>query len=285
MAKSQQIYFPKSISADTTALEKFMPVMSKDVMDKINRSKPQKNSKYYEHAFNLDAVAGQYQKTGSDIDTLRHLRAKELGIPEDDTQELFCFYEVYAFIRTFKQTRSPEGTLKQWFASVQYYLKGKAASDALEPFKKDEATVNTDWQHALTTVQAAQGDSISIDEALSFAQAYLQHSAYQYMGAAAKKALAHIDNNNFVIQDSTMITMHDGVKIAAVIVRSKSFSGPLPVVMMGNIYATTQETQMAKDIAVHGYVGVIVNTRGKYVSDVMTEPWEHDASDLYDAID
>jgi putative CocE/NonD family hydrolase len=287
-ANAQQVYLPKKILNDTAALKSYMPVISKVVINKLNHSPDKKDSRFYGNYAALQILAGLYNQSQNSIDTLRVLYAKETGTSEDDAQGIFSIFETYAQTKLLKQkgeTYSEERILKDWLTGAQQYLKGKALQDAMLPYKSDEATMERLWQQALGRVRSAPGDSVSLMGAVYFAYAYLQHIVTKTYLPMGKKIMAEMDNADYTIQDSVMITMRDGVKLSAVIVRSKKVSGPQPVIMLSNIYATTREASMCKNIAVHGYVGIILNTRGKYVSDAKIEPWEHDAEDTYDAID
>ncbi|MEO9071091.1 MAG: CocE/NonD family hydrolase, partial [Ginsengibacter sp.] len=90
---------------------------------------------------------------------------------------------------------------------------------------------------------------------------------------------------NFIVEDSALITMNDGAKISAVIVRRKDMTTPQPVVLVYDIYAGPVDIGRAEEIAVHGFIGVVVDTRGKRLSPQQIEPFEHDAKDAYQIID
>ncbi|WP_230544488.1 CocE/NonD family hydrolase [Mucilaginibacter sp. UR6-11] len=287
-ASSQQIYFSRKIPADSTTLSQHMFVLSGQLIKNLAATaRDKRDGEYYGCLFAVQALTHKYKESNQSIDSLR-LALKTTGVPEEDSQGYLNIYEAYNHIKLMRASgdkRSEQEIFKWALPIVLGNFKGQAFAYATEPYSHDAAAIETEWQTALAKVQARQSDSLSIDSAIMFAQAYLQHLVYKPFLAIGKKAAFKADNANFIIQDSAMITMRDGAKLAAVIVRDRKLTAPQPVVMMSNIYAGTEEINLAKEIAGRGYVGVILNTRGKYASDVSIEPWEHDAEDGYDAID
>ena len=93
------------------------------------------------------------------------------------------------------------------------------------------------------------------------------------------------DKSKYIINDSVMITMHDGAQISATMVRKRSNTEPQPVVFMFDIYPSERNESLAKYCAEHGYIGIVADTRGKRLSKEDIKPFEHDASDAYDIID
>lgn len=288
-ANSQQIYLPKKILADSIALKNYMPVIARQIINNLNTTIQEKrDAEYYGCLFAVQAIAGKYSESNQSVDSLRSATSKESNLPKEDILGYLDIYQTYNHIKLMREAGDPRSELDifKWsLPIVLENLKGQALAYAIEPYSHTPAAIESEWQQALTKVQLRQSDSLYLDSAIMFAQAYLQHIVYNPFLSEGKKIVFKFDNSNFIIQDSTLITMRDGVKLAAVIVRDRKITGPQPVVMMSNIYANTEEINTAKEIVSHGYVGIILNTRGKYVSDASIEPWEHDAEDTYDAID
>ena len=91
--------------------------------------------------------------------------------------------------------------------------------------------------------------------------------------------------SKYITDDSVKITMRDGAQVSAIIVRKRSAVEPLPDVLMCDIYPGESNEMLAKYCAEKGYVGIIADTRGKRLSNVNVEPFEHDANDAYDVIE
>lgn len=60
---------------------------------------------------------------------------------------------------------------------------------------------------------------------------------------------------------------------------------PQNTILINTIYSSIQNVEGAKYFARNGYAAVILNTRGKYLSPGIIEPFEHEAEDIHEAID
>lgn len=266
-----------------------MPTLATTLLSQLSKtSKAERDLQYFGSMFSLQLLAGQYQQSLESIDSIRTKIATTPGFSSESAAGLFAIYETYNHIQLIRQagnTLSALALFKMTFPILLDGFKGKAFEYATQPFLKQQEALKSEWQQALTDIQAKTGDSVSLEQALIFTQASAAHQVYLPFLSAGKTILIQSDQKNYIIQDSTMITMRDGVKLAAVIVRNKSFGEVQPAVMMSSIYAQADEVAKAKEISNQGFIGIILNTRGKYVSTAAIEPWEHDAEDTYDAID
>lgn len=103
-----------------------------------------------------------------------------------------------------------------------------------------------------------------------------------------KKALSDkaTENENFIINTDVMIKTASGATLSAVIVRHKNMDKPQPTALQFHIYADVKEhVKTAINAAKHGYIGIVVDTRGKRLSPDEIIPYEHDAKDINDVID
>lgn len=89
----------------------------------------------------------------------------------------------------------------------------------------------------------------------------------------------------YIIQDSVLIETKDGATISVLVVRKKSNSNPLPVILQFTIYARKTDVNKAKQAVDKGYVGVFAYTRGKKNSSDELLPYEFDGDDAYHVID
>lgn len=287
-ANSQQVYFPKNIPTDSATLSQRMYVLARNVTKILKITpKDKRDGEYYGSLFALQTMMYNYAGSLKSLDSVRTFITK-IGLSAEEARGYLNIYDDYNNIKILQQagdTRSVQELFSWSLPIVLGSFKGNAFNLATEPYSSTEAGIEAEWQATLTKARVRKNDSIYIDSAIMFAQAYLKHFVYKPVLTIGKRATIAANNANFIIQDSTLITMRDGVKLSAVIVREKKVTTPQPVVLMSSIYSSDDETIAAKGIASRGYVGVILNTRGKYVSDAAIEPWEHDAQDTYDAID
>lgn len=90
----------------------------------------------------------------------------------------------------------------------------------------------------------------------------------------------------YEVRDDVRVRMHDGATLSAVVVRRRAATGPLPTLLSLDIYTDVAAfSARGADIAAHGYVGVIADTRGKRLSPDAIVPYEHEAGDAYELID
>lgn len=89
------------------------------------------------------------------------------------------------------------------------------------------------------------------------------------------------------IQDSVLIKTRDGALLSAIVVRKKEDENSKPVILQHTIYVRDKgrDLKTLKEAADHGYVGVIVYSRGKRFSTDEINPYENESNDVYDAID
>jgi len=102
----------------------------------------------------------------------------------------------------------------------------------------------------------------------------------------SKKLLTIENNKRYDIEPDVLIKTLDGVELSATIVRKKNSSEKLPTALQFTIYADeTNHIKTAIHAAVHGYVGIVANTRGKRSSSNDITPWEYDGEDATRVID
>ncbi len=102
---------------------------------------------------------------------------------------------------------------------------------------------------------------------------------------AAQQKLTLPDTTNYIIDDSVMINTGYGITLSAVVVRKKNVQGKLPTALFYFVYANTNRSLMeAKYSADQGYVGIVVDSRGKRLSPNLPEPYEHETKDVNAAI-
>ena len=79
----------------------------------------------------------------------------------------------------------------------------------------------------------------------------------------------------------------DGTYLSGMMLRKKNLTTPSATILQFTIYARPhdRDLQTLKDIADHGYIGVIAYSRGKYLSEDAIKPYETDGTDARTVID
>lgn len=97
---------------------------------------------------------------------------------------------------------------------------------------------------------------------------------------------ANPDDSIYTIQDSVSIPTRDGTNISAIIVRKKTNTQPLPVILFyTTYYQGTGDAVLGKISAAKDYVGVVAYARGIRTDLNKYAPYEHEGNDIYDIID
>ncbi|MFL6208645.1 MAG: CocE/NonD family hydrolase [Pyrinomonadaceae bacterium] len=87
-----------------------------------------------------------------------------------------------------------------------------------------------------------------------------------------------------VIENGVRAKMRDGISLVADIYRPKS-EGKFPVLLERTPYSRSGESGMAHELAAHGYVVVLQDTRGRYDSDGEFYPFRDESNDGYDTVE
>ncbi|MDK1286356.1 CocE/NonD family hydrolase [Pseudoalteromonas umbrosa] len=91
---------------------------------------------------------------------------------------------------------------------------------------------------------------------------------------------------DFIIEPSRLITTTQGVEHTATIVRPKNIDKSYTSAFQFTIYADeSRHIKTAKYAALNGYIGIVVNSRGKRLSKNKIEPWVNEGIDAHRIID
>ena len=119
-------------------------------------------------------------------------------------------------------------------------------------------------------------DSIGQSEAVDLIRAYLLFDAYRSFGPLVDSLDTEDEHRRYDFDNDVLIKTRDGVSIAAVLVRPKIPSKPLPTLLEFTLY---DSQNYAKECAAHGYVGVVAYTRGVRTKLRAVVPYQHDGDD------
>src|SRR4029079_5607053 len=86
------------------------------------------------------------------------------------------------------------------------------------------------------------------------------------------------------IQQSVSVKMRDGVSLVADVYRPVS-DEKFPVLLERTPYNRTDEAQMANELASHGYIVVLQDTRGRFESGGEFYPFRNESTDGYDTVE
>ncbi len=87
-----------------------------------------------------------------------------------------------------------------------------------------------------------------------------------------------------LVENGVRAAMRDGVELAADVYRPQA-SGDFPVLLQRTPYDRRGGAAEARDLARHGYIVVVQDTRGRYGSDGEFYPFRHESDDGYDTVE
>ena len=86
------------------------------------------------------------------------------------------------------------------------------------------------------------------------------------------------------LQTDVRVPMRDGVTLSADIYRPVS-TEKFPVLLERTPYSRTDESAIANELASHGYIVVLQDTRGRYASGGEFYPFRNESADGYDTVE
>ena len=221
----------------------------------------------------LQMAAGNYDAAHVSRQSLRDRRRRaDAGRPVG--RELI--YDIYAHARAMEA----QDRVSFAEAFAKSYREVVPRLSDLDAFRLTDwfATPPSEFRDALQKAfeQQRSEDSIGESEAVDLIRAYLAFDAYRSFGPLVDSLNTEDEHRRYEFDNDVMIKTRGGVGIAAVLVRPKSPSKPLPTLLEFTIY---DSQNYAKECAAHGYVGVVAYTRGIRGTPRAVVPYQHDGDD------
>jgi putative CocE/NonD family hydrolase len=119
--------------------------------------------------------------------------------------------------------------------------------------------------------------NIALPDAVDFVHGYAYFDAYRNFAPLVGALNAEDEQRRYATEDDILIKVRDGIDIAAVVIRPKTVSKPLPTLLEYTTYLTPG---YAREVAAHGYVGVVAYARGRGRSTGAPLPYQHDGEDV-----
>ncbi len=274
---AQQFYFEKKVVSDSSALREFIPSLAEKV---LRNTKKDTTLLYYGNLYQMQMAAGHFGDVQQSID--HYLDAYAINRMYEPN--LFV-HEVYIAAKQLQNTENTAFTEAFTTTFNRYYdnFPGHLMPSISRNIDEDIPDLKEKLQKQLEELK--DKDSISTAQAKGLCKAYNKYAMFSEIGPLARKLLQKKDEAIFTIEEDVLIKTSENTTLTATIIRRKTNTDPLPVILVYNIYAGDYDFETAKRAAVNGYVGVTVNTRGKRKSQNEIEPFEHDGRDAYDVID
>lgn len=271
---------PRDAIDDDTALALAMPALARDVA-RIHRDDDPDRDRIAR--IRLQMVAGTY---GDAVSTIRELRQRRMAAGDASAATLYLQYEIFAEAKIAQAAGIPLDTaLRDAFRTRYGALDDRTALRVQPSFGGNLALAREDLRKALAP--AAEHGRLDLPQALELVRRYQFVQAFSELSPRVPALLAEDEARRYAIERDVWITMPDGARISAMVVRPASAAGPLPTLLGFTIYANPDWLLAdAKAAAAHGYAGVVAVTRGKSLSGDGTAapieavmPFERDGAD------
>ncbi|MFZ1800842.1 MAG: CocE/NonD family hydrolase, partial [Chitinophagaceae bacterium] len=280
----QNFYFPKENYKDSITLGKYMPVLAKQV---IAVYKEENRKIDFEDLCDLQIVAEQYEEANISLDSFR--RFTKLHSSDTVSIKAMSFGDQSFVLTKLRQAKNHISFTDAYtftFNTLFNAFPPQAIPVAESGIDNEYAFLKGEHDNLYKLLNSQKGkDSISFDDAKKLCLAYSWYNVDSQITPLTKPLFAAWENKRFIIEDSVLIKTRDGATISAVVVRKRGLVVKQPAIFIFNIYISPVDKNKARYWADNGYVGVVVNTRGKGLSPQDIEPFEHDANDAYDIID
>jgi len=221
----------------------------------------------------LQMAAGNYDAAYVSRQSLRDRRRRaDAGRPVGRD----LIYDIYAHAKAMEaQDRVPfADAFTKSYREVVPHLSDLDAFRVTQWFATPPTVLRDALQKAFD--QQRSEDSIGQSEAVELIRAYLSFDAYRSFGALVESLDTEDERRRYDFDNDVLIKTRDGASIAAVLVRPKAPSKPLPTLLEFTIY---DSQNYAKECAAHGYVGVVAYTRGIRGTPHSVVPYQHDGDD------
>jgi len=272
-ARGQQLVLPDSAARDDAALARSFTEFARGAAN--TGLAADAGTKFL-----LQLAAGSYQ------DAVATATARRTHLPAGSGPDPSIRLELYARAKAAEAGGSVDSELafRKAFAelvapmddktalSVEYFLKARTWF-----FQRgvDQALVRHESQREMAPA-----------EALELMNFYFNLKALQSFAPRLDSVIAADDVQRYIIDTNVLIKTKEGVTLSAVVVRKKGTTEPLATSLSFNIQTDIDYwLNQAKTAAIHGYVGVVADPRGKRLSPDEIAPWEHEADDTYAVID
>jgi len=277
-AWSQRLAFPTVAAMDDAALASALPALAKQVIAVYTDTT---QDGYLSGLFRIQMVAGDYTAAHTTMEALRALndaanprQSSAMLAPDELT--------VSAKLRQSTTGASFDEAMAVSFRELFGSLDDKAASDAMYWLW---GPVWRFHNNVTAAIKSNASGSIDLADALALIRSYQLYLEYDALIPLTDALIREDDAKRYFIQRDVQIRTGAGATLCALIVRSKRATERQPTALNFTIYAGLNAIDKARQAAVHGYVGVVANARGKGCSPDEILPWEVEAQDTYGVID
>ncbi len=272
---AQTLQIPEGSAANEPTLSVAIRTLARELLDERDPLSPAER-------FQLQLATDQYEKALASLESVR------AGAPRlaAGTLDRSIPLELYARAKALElRGRLPfSDAFSEVFAETFERLDDRAALEA-GWLLGTPLFVFEDRLRRSVAAQESQR-TLSGAEAIEIVSAFNTRNAFGSIAPLVSAAVSADDSKRYSIDENVLIKTDEGVTLSAVVVRKKGAADRQPATLWFNIYVNLASSLYeAKLAAIHGYVGVAADPRGKRLSPDRIRPWETEAGDTYAVID
>ena len=216
------------------------------------------------------------------VDAVRAVMDDAAAQGDDERSRRWVPYLIYVQARADREDRFDQA----YVAAFEDYFAGLDDLEANRTqfwFGGDLARAKADLLAAVSRL--GNTGLLALDDALGLAR----RQAFVDVLAVASRTAALIaadEDARYIVDEDVLIRTPDGVTLSAVVARSRKAASPLPAAMQFTIYTVPAANRVtALQAAARGYAGVVVDARGKRLSEDAIRPYETEAEDASAAVE
>lgn len=260
--------------APASAVDASVPAVMRDLAVRVLPVYQERDpERYLSNLFALQTVAGDPTSAFATRQSLIERRRTPSTVRAADRAVL---YDIYARARGLEASdRMPfQQAFSQAYRETLPKLNDREAYTVTRWFGMPLAALQGDFQRSLDTWRTK--GSIPLPQAVDLIWAYLSFVAYRSFSPLVGPLDTEDDRRRYETIDDVVIRTADGATIAAVVVRPRSATKPLPALLEFSIY---EAPNYALEAASHGYVSVTGYARGVGASSGRVVPFQTDGDD------
>ncbi len=274
-------------SQKITTIENFTKLLEEDslreeVITLANQLISDKGlSKNIEQLFTLHLLSEQYYQAGKNLHHILNA-AKEM-----DNGEFNLNYPYKLYLEALEvQTKQKQTFVAAYTKVFKQKFTTMDAKVVFKMFKGFNYNIERRKSKLFSKIKQIKNDFIfTKDDAMEILSIYRIYKVFSQINRLTNTLIAEDRANRYHIDTDVLIKTKEGITHSAIVVRSKEVNTPYPSALQFTIYPYAWNLASAINAVNHGYVGIVVDTRGKRLSPDSVAPYENDAQDAYQVID
>lgn len=246
----------------------------------INDYKEKDVVTYYDNIFRLNMINEKYDLSLIQLDSVRNVYRTSNPVVAATMGSQF---EIYInSLKRVNDNNTFDKIYEEEFRKKYEKLSVKSKIILPQYFDVNTEAIGREIRDILS--KKVNHNSIEITDAIQLCRKYNTRNVAERSFTQAKRILEKLEKETFLVYDSIKIKTQDQGVVSLTVVLDNKNRNPRSTILINTIYSDTSNILEAKEYAAEGYACVILNARGKYLSNSNIEPFEHEANDINDAI-